>query len=46
MLASTSLCFDLSVFEIFVPLSRGGTVILAQNALELPERAPPVDASR
>ena len=37
VLASTSLCFDLSVFEIFVPLSCGGTVILANNALELPE---------
>lgn len=35
-LASTSICFDLSVFEIFVPLSRGGTVILAANALHLP----------
>ncbi|HKH43059.1 MAG TPA: amino acid adenylation domain-containing protein, partial [Thermoanaerobaculia bacterium] len=37
VLASTSLSFDLSVFEIFVPLSCGGTVILAQNALELPD---------
>ncbi len=37
VLASTSLSFDLSVFEIFVPLSWGGTVILAQNALALPE---------
>lgn len=36
VLASTSLCFDLSVFEIFVTLSSGGTVILADNALELP----------
>jgi amino acid adenylation domain-containing protein len=36
VLASTSLCFDLSVFELFVPLSLGGTVILADNALELP----------
>ena len=35
-LASTSICFDLSVFEIFVPLCRGGKVILAQNALHLP----------
>ncbi|HYX24592.1 MAG TPA: amino acid adenylation domain-containing protein, partial [Thermoanaerobaculia bacterium] len=35
VLASTSVCFDLSVFELFVPLSRGGTVILANNALEL-----------
>ncbi|GFE67460.1 non-ribosomal peptide synthetase [Chroococcus sp. FPU101] len=36
VLASTSICFDLSVFEIFVPLSCGGTVILAENALQLP----------
>ncbi|HYG64177.1 MAG TPA: amino acid adenylation domain-containing protein, partial [Thermoanaerobaculia bacterium] len=36
VLASTSICFDLSVFELFVPLSRGGTVLLAENALELP----------
>jgi acyl-CoA synthetase (AMP-forming)/AMP-acid ligase II/acyl carrier protein len=32
---STSICFDLSVFEIFVPLSRGGCVIVADNALAL-----------
>ncbi|MEL4897611.1 amino acid adenylation domain-containing protein [Crocosphaera sp. Alani8] len=37
VLASTSVCFDLSVFEIFVPLSSGGSVILAENALALPE---------
>ena len=37
VLASTSLCFDLSVFELFVPLSCGGKAILADNALELPE---------
>ncbi|HET8781192.1 MAG TPA: amino acid adenylation domain-containing protein [Pyrinomonadaceae bacterium] len=36
VLASTSICFDLSVFEIFVPLSVGGKIILAANALELP----------
>ncbi|SDX33170.1 amino acid adenylation domain-containing protein [Marininema mesophilum] len=37
VLASTSICFDLSVFEIFVPLCRGGKVILTQNAIYLPE---------
>ncbi|PIG93070.1 amino acid adenylation domain-containing protein [Gloeocapsopsis sp. IPPAS B-1203] len=37
VLASTSLCFDLSIFELFVTLSCGGTVILAQNALQLPD---------
>ncbi|HSF39926.1 MAG TPA: non-ribosomal peptide synthase/polyketide synthase, partial [Thermoanaerobaculia bacterium] len=36
VLAATSVCFDLSVFEVFAPLSLGGTVILAENALELP----------
>ncbi|HEX7317777.1 MAG TPA: amino acid adenylation domain-containing protein [Pyrinomonadaceae bacterium] len=35
VLAATSLCFDLSVFELFAPLSVGGTVILAENALQL-----------
>src|SRR5262245_5329106 len=35
-LAATSICFDLSVFEIFVPLTCGGTVILAENAIALP----------
>lgn len=36
VLASTSICFDLSVFEIFVPLCLGGTVILVENVLQLP----------
>ncbi|MCB1034628.1 MAG: amino acid adenylation domain-containing protein, partial [Acidobacteria bacterium] len=36
VLAATSICFDLSVFEIFVPLAWGGTVVVASNALELP----------
>lgn len=36
VLASTSVCFDLSVFEIFVPLSWGGVIVLAENALALP----------
>ena len=31
VLAATSLSFDLSVFELFVPLSWGGTVILASG---------------
>ncbi|MDB9526778.1 amino acid adenylation domain-containing protein, partial [Oscillatoria sp. CS-180] len=37
VLAGTSICFDLSIFELFVPLSWGGTVILAENVLQLPE---------
>ncbi|MGP1383772.1 MAG: amino acid adenylation domain-containing protein [Thainema sp.] len=36
VLAATSLCFDLSIFELFVTLSCGGTVILAKDALQLP----------
>lgn len=36
VLASTSICFDLSVFELFVPLSWGGKVILVENVLALP----------
>ena len=39
VLFSTSICFDLSVFEMFVPWSVGGKVILAENALELPTLA-------
>jgi amino acid adenylation domain-containing protein len=35
ILASTSVCFDLSVFEIFFPLAFGGRVILADHALEI-----------
>ena len=41
VLAGTSICFDLSVYEIFVTLSHGGTVILAPNLLgviHLPDR--------
>ncbi|WP_427161138.1 amino acid adenylation domain-containing protein [Aliinostoc sp. HNIBRCY26] len=33
VLASTSICFDLSIFEIFVTLTQGGSVILVENAL-------------
>ncbi|MES1244774.1 MAG: non-ribosomal peptide synthase/polyketide synthase [Acidobacteriota bacterium] len=37
VLASTSMCFDLSVFELFVPLAGGGAVVLADDLLALPE---------
>ncbi len=43
VLFSTSICFDLSVFEMFAPLTSGGAVILVENFLELPNlssRAP------
>ncbi|CBL45095.1 Non-ribosomal peptide synthetase modules and related proteins [gamma proteobacterium HdN1] len=36
VLFSTSICFDLSVYEIFVTLSVGGKLIVAENILELP----------
>jgi amino acid adenylation domain-containing protein len=39
VLFSTSLCFDLSVFELFATLSSGGRVILVPNALELAQLA-------
>jgi len=37
ILASTSICFDVSVFEIFVTLCLGGRIVLVKDALELPE---------
>ena len=40
VLASTSICFDLSVFELFAPLSWGGKVIMVDDALALREAAP------
>jgi amino acid adenylation domain-containing protein len=36
VLFSTSICFDLSIFELFVPLSCGGRVILVEDVLDLP----------
>jgi amino acid adenylation domain-containing protein len=39
MLASTSIGFDMSVFELFAPLTRGGRVIVVENALALPRSA-------
>ncbi|MBZ5490381.1 MAG: non-ribosomal peptide synthase/polyketide synthase [Acidobacteriia bacterium] len=41
VLASTSICFDLSVFEIFVPLSCGGTVFVVKDVLELAKMPEP-----
>jgi amino acid adenylation domain-containing protein len=35
VLGATSVCFDLSVFEIFVTLASGGTLVLAKDALAL-----------
>ena len=39
VLASTSICFDLSVFELFVPLCRGGSVWVVGNILDLASAA-------
>lgn len=39
VLASTSMCFDLSIFELFLPVSFGTSVVLANNVLQLPELA-------
>ncbi len=39
VLFSTSVCFDLSIFELFAPLSSGGALVLADNALDLPAAA-------
>lgn len=37
MLASTTISFDISVFEIFYPLARGGRLVVVENALFLSE---------
>ncbi|HEX6291019.1 MAG TPA: amino acid adenylation domain-containing protein, partial [Herpetosiphonaceae bacterium] len=36
VLAATSICFDLSIFELFLPLCTGGTTVLVENILHLP----------
>lgn len=41
LLAATSICFDLSIFELFLPLCFGGRIILVDNVLalaDLPEK--------
>ena len=42
VLAATSIGFDLSVFEMFAPLSWGGKIIIAENALT-PSTLPAAD---
>lgn len=37
VLASSSICFDISVFELFSTLCLGGKVVLVKNLLDLPE---------
>jgi amino acid adenylation domain-containing protein len=43
VLASTSICFDLSIFELFITWGRGGTVVLVDDLLAL--QGNPVAAS-
>ncbi|RKH58629.1 non-ribosomal peptide synthetase, partial [Corallococcus interemptor] len=45
VLAATSLNFDLSVFELFAPLVRGGSVVVVRNALHLAEEKPDADVT-
>jgi amino acid adenylation domain-containing protein len=40
VLAATSICFDLSIFEMFIPLSCGGRAIVVDNALALADLGP------
>ena len=35
VLASSSICFDMSIFELYVPLSWGGTVMLVDDIMQL-----------
>ncbi len=35
VLASTSVCFDLSIFEMFAPLAAGGSVLIVENIATL-----------
>ena len=37
-LFSTSICFDASVDEVFLPLCCGGTIVIARDLLQLCER--------
>lgn len=39
VLAATSICFDLSIFELFVPLSAGGSCVLVEHALQMETQA-------
>ncbi|MGW6916084.1 amino acid adenylation domain-containing protein [Kitasatospora sp. NPDC054939] len=37
VLFGTSVCFDISVYELFLPLAVGGAVVVAENVLALPD---------
>lgn len=36
VIATTSVSFDVSIFEIFAPLAHGGTVVLGESSVEVP----------
>lgn len=42
VLVATSVCFDVSAFEIYVPLCSGGAAVVVENALALMAEAPDV----
>jgi non-ribosomal peptide synthetase component F len=39
VLASASICFDLSIYELFLPLTQGGECLLIDSILGLGEMA-------
>jgi amino acid adenylation domain-containing protein len=45
VLAGTSICFDLSIFEMFAPLCMGGTLILVPNTLSIADITPRLPVS-
>ncbi len=45
VLASSSFGFDLSTFELMVPLATGGSVVLVENLLELVANPPAADVT-
>ncbi|MDK1289723.1 non-ribosomal peptide synthetase, partial [Pseudoalteromonas umbrosa] len=45
VLAATSICFDISIFEIFAPLSAGGQVWLASDLLTVCKQGVDADVS-
>jgi microcystin synthetase protein McyA len=45
VLAATSICFDLSIYEVFLPLTVGGTVVLAQSVMDVAAGGPASDVT-
>lgn len=42
VLFATSISFDLSIFEMFVPLAQGGALVMVETLLDLPKLSPDV----